>query len=480
MGLDDRLRGAMHDDGDEREACAEPEALRRRAQRTVRRHRLSLVASVVVVVLTTGVVVTQRRGGGASRPVALGSGLVQAPADAQLVVSSVGRAAPDPTNVKALTTANTQFAFDLYHRLAAESPGKNLVFSPESISDALAMVYAGARGNTATEIGKALHFDAVPAGGLDAAFNDLSQELLAPRTAQDKGRKPLELSTGNSAWGQRGFAFEQAYLDTLARYYGTGLRLSDFERDAERERLRINAYVAQQTNHRITNLLPPGIIDNLTRLVLVNTITFTADWRMPFLKQHTQTAAFTRINGSHINVPMMEQDESQAFDGYKGHQFVAARLPYEGGASMLVIVPDTGAFSTVEQNLDPALVQRITSGLTPGADVWLPKFDFRAHLDLRTTLVALGVRDAFDAQRADFSGMSPSGLYVKDIVHEATIKVDEKGTKAAAATAAIMEATSGRIEQFIVHADRPFIYLIRDDATGAILFQGRVLDPTQH
>jgi serpin B len=481
VGLDDRLRAAMRHGGEDHDEASEPDALRRRALVRVWRRRMSLGAAVLVVAVTVSVVVVQQGDSGRRHRAAVGKGLVQVPAKVELAVSSVRRAAPDPTDVKTLVSANSQFAFDLYHQLAKESPGKNLFFSPESISYALAMTYAGARGNTATEIGNALHFDALPGDQLHAAFNALAQALLAPRVSQDKGRAPLQLSTSNSAWGQRGFPFEQAYLDTLARYYGTGLRLSDFVRDAERERRRINAYVAQQTQQRITELIPPGIIDDMTRLVLVNTITFTADWRAAFAKELTTRQPFTRVDGSRVRAPMMAQEEPGGFEGYQGDHFVAARLPYEGGASMLLIVPDAGQLAAVEQRLDPALVQQITTGLAPGVGVSLPKVDFRAHVDLPTAFRALGVHDAFDPQRADLTGIAPrpAGLYVSDIVHEATIKVDEDGTKAAAATAVIIGDTSLRVSRFVVRADRPFIYLIRDDATGAILFVGRVLDPTQ-
>jgi len=394
-------------------------------------------------------------------------------------VSSVRRAAPHSIDVHALVAANSQFAFDLYHELAKESPDKNLFFSPESISYALAMTYAGAQGNTATEIGQALHFDALPADQLNIAFNALAQTLLAPRASQDKKRAPLQLSTSNSAWGQRGFPFEQAYLDTLARYYGTGLRLSDFINDAEHERQRINAFVAAQTDQRITELLPPGIIDAMTRLVLVNTITFTAEWRSPFAKQLTTPQPFTRTDGTHVQAPMMAQQEPTGLTGYQGDHFIAASMPYEGGASMLLIVPDAGQFAAVEERLDPTLIQQITAGLAPGATFTLPKFNFSGHIDLPTTFEALGVHDVFNPVRANLNGIAPNaGLYVSDIVHEATVKVDEDGTKAAAATA-VGVGTSGIEGRFNVRADRPFIYLIRDDTTGAILFLGRVLDPTQ-
>lgn len=481
MGLDDRLRAAMRDGHDDHHDRADADVLRRRARVHVWRRRTSLTAAALAVAVTASLVAVQQRDSGRPARVTAGKGLVQVPANAALAVSSVRRAVPDPTDVDALVAANSQFAFDLYHELAKESPGNNLFFSPESISYALALTYAGARGNTATEIGKALHFDALPRDQLNVAFNALAQALLAPRVSHDKGRAPLQLSTSNSAWGQRGFPFEQAYLDTLARYYGAGLRLSDFVHDAEHERQRINAYVSRQTQQRIPELLPPHIIDSLTRLVLVNTITFTADWRAPFAKQLTKRQPFTRVDGSHVEAPMMSQPEPGGFDGYRGDHFAAARLPYAGGASMLLIVPDSGQFSAVDQRLDSRLVQRITSGLAPGASVSMPKFDFRAHVDLPTAFRALGVHDAFDPERADLTGIAPrpADLYVSHIVHEAMVKVDEDGTKAAAATAVIVSDTALPFTRLEVRADRPFIYVIRDDATGAVLFVGRVLDPTQ-
>jgi len=441
------------------------------------KHRGLVSVTVIAVCLGACSNATTHAHGVGSR-----SGLVQVQPNAELAVSSVRRANADPTDVGALVAANTQFAFDLYRELVKESPGTNLVFSPESISYALAMTYAGARANTATEMAKAMHFDALPNDELNAAFNALTQQLLAPRTSSDKGDTPLRLSSTNGEWGQRGFPFEQVYLDTLARYYGAGLRLADFIHDAEHERQRINAYVAHQTGGRIPELLPAGTIDTLTRLVLVNTISFTAAWRIPFDSQLTTSAPFTRLDGTHVQVPMMTAPpEPESFDGYRGDGFVAARLPYEGGASMLLIVPDAGQFATVEQQLSPALVHQITAGLVAGADVSLPKFAFTSQLELPPTFQALGIHDAFDAGRADFNGIAPNaGLYISDIVHDATITVDEHGTKAAAATA-VSIGTAGILRPGLldVHADRPFIYLIRDDASGAILFVGRTLDPTQ-
>jgi serpin B len=394
-------------------------------------------------------------------------------------MSSMRRAAPDAADVPALVNANTEFAFRLYHVLAKESAGKNLVFSPASISNALAMVDAGARGNTAAEIGGAMHFDALPGERLHAAFNALEQELLARRMSTDKGRTPLELEQADSAWGQRGFPFLQSYLDALARYYGAGLRLADFERDAEAERERINAWVAEQTKGRIKELLPTGILDDLTRLVLVNAVTFSAQWRFPFAKQLTASAPFTRLDGSQVPVPMMHTAET-SFDGEQGDDFVAARLSYAGGASMLVIVPDAGRFAEVEQRVGPAFVDFVLARLRPGAQVSIPKLDVRSHASVKDALGALGIHDAFNGSRADFSGIDGRrDLVVSDVVHEAMMHVDEDGTKAAGATAAIVATTSAHLPPVVVNADRPFLYLIRDDATGAILFAGRVLDPTQ-
>ena len=287
----------------------------------------------------------------------------------------------------------------------------------------------------------------------------------------------MQLELTNAVWGQRGFAFRQAYLDTLAKYYGAGLRLSDFEHQAEAERVRINAYVAQQTKGRIKDLLPPGILDDLTRMVLVNTITFTADWRTPFPKASTEAAAFTRLDGTSVQVPMMRVRGGLGLEHAVADDYAAASLPYAGGASMLVVVPNAGKFAQVQAGLSANLLRQIDAALAPGdLIVRLPKFTFTSHASLRPTLEALGMHDAFDASSADLSGIDGrKDLYLKDVVHQATIHVDENGTTAAAATGAVVELQSAPPQ---VSADRPFLYLIRDDATGAILFAGQVLDPT--
>ncbi len=470
MGLDDRMRDAMRVDDDGRER-GDVGAVRRRARARVLRRRGAFGAAVMIAVVAIGATALATRDDGGSHPPAA---VAQLPVDAQLAMSKVPRATPDSTDVAKLVAANSQFAFDLYHQLAKANT--NLFFSPSSISTALALAYAGARGTTASEMANTLHFDKVPGNELHAAFNALAQELLAPRTSADKGRKPLQLELSNSAWGQRGYTFLRGYLDTLARYYGAGMHLSDFERHAEAERVRINSYVAQQTKGRIKELLPPGIIDGMTRLVLVNTITFTAQWRVPFNHALTELRPFTRLDGTTVSVPMMHRDEARDVPAMQGDGYLAARLPYAGGASMLLIVPDAGHFGAVSAAVGPAMISSIDSRLTSGwTEVWMPRFDLEWKQSLNETLQTLGTRAAFG--NADFSGMDGThNLFISGVMHDAKVHVDEDGTKAAAATAAVMELDA-KLSGITVDANRPFIYLIRDDATGAILFAGQVLDP---
>jgi serpin B len=465
--MDDRLRHTLRSSADGGPLVDDLERVRGRARRRSRRRRSALTAAVVIVVAavaTTAVVVT--RPGSTPARVAAGPGQVTLPANAQLAVSHAPRATPDRQHVPALVRGNTQFAFDLYHELAREQPDDNIFFSPNSISTALAMVYGGARGDTATEIADAFHFDLPPAQ-LHAAFNALDQLLNAPHE--------FELVTTNAVWGQRGFPFVQAYLDLLARDYGAGLRLADFARAAEQERVKINQYVEEQTKGKIKNLFGSGAVDAATRMVLVNTIYFKGEWVHPFLPGFTEPQPFHRVDGSTVDVPMMYQHGAQLMlSNPASLHLQAIKLAYKGGASIEVIVPEGGHFAEVERNFGPSMLRAITAAQQRQTlDFYLPKFSFRSTFTLNGTLQQLGVHHAFGD--ADFSGIAPGGgLSISRVVHQATVTVDEKGTEAAAATGVAIE-TAGFPE---VRVDRPFLFAITDDATGAVLFAGRVLDPS--
>jgi serpin B len=256
------------------------------------------------------------------------------------------------------------------------------------------------------------------------------------------------------------------------------LRLLDFAADPEKARVAINDWVSEQTESRIKDLIPAGAIDTLTRLVLTNAIYFNAAWYMPFHEESTEDGPFHLLDGSEVTVPMMKQTESFGYSAGKGYQ--AVELLYDGRElSMVLLVPDAGAFETFEDTLDVDRVESILKDLAPTqVALSMPKFKVESSFSLVDALTALGMPDAF-TDRADFSGMTGNReLSISDVVHKAFVSVDEKGTEAAAATAVIMKLTAAPAEPVSVTLDRPFIFAIRDMETGALLFVGRVLDPS--
>jgi serpin B len=375
-----------------------------------------------------------------------------------------------------LADGNAAFAFDLYHTLRGE--GGNLFFSPYSISTALAMTYAGSAGETASQMAATLHFT-LPAESLHPALNAYALDLQA-RAEQATEGTPFELSIANSLWGQQGFPFLPEFLDLLAENYGAGMRLVDYESDPEGARKAINDWVSDETREKIKDLIPQGAIDAMTRLVLANAIYFKAGWLNPFEETATAPGPFHLLDGSEVEIPMMQQSESYGYvigDGYR-----AIELPYRNGnTSMLIILPDEGQFEAVEEQLSPAMMTDLLGRMTYGpVNLSVPKFTYESEFNLNDALIALGMTDAFDPGRADFSGMDGArDLYISDVLHKAFVSVDEEGTEAAAATAVIMSLTSAPMGEPITFTiDRPFIYMIRDQQTGTILFLGRVLDPS--
>lgn len=410
---------------------------------------------------------TQPGGGGEARPAA-----------AQIVRSDqprVDNPQVSQQDLAALSSGNAAFAFDLYRTLRGQEG--NLFFSPYSISVALAMTYAGAVGDTASQMASAMHFDLAP-DGLHPAFNAVSQALAAqPEQAPDG--TPFELSIANSLWGQQDFGFQPAFLDLLAQNYGAGLRLVDFAADPEAARLAINDWVSDETRDKIRDLIPAGVLDALTRLVLANAIYFKASWLYPFAEEETASEPFYRLDGSAVDVPMMSQSESFGYG--QGDGYAAIQLPYQGAeVSMLLILPDEGQFEAIESQLDASMIDTILGELSYGqVELSLPRWTNETSFELNTALQSLGMVDAFDGDRADFSGMTGArDLFIGAVLHKAFVAVDEVGTEAAAATVVVMKLTSAPIgEPFVFRADRPFLYLIHDGQTGSVLFLGRVLNP---
>ncbi|MFC1956266.1 serpin family protein [Chloroflexota bacterium] len=380
-------------------------------------------------------------------------------------------------DISTLTDGNGVFAFNLYNLLRGKEG--NLFYSPYSISAALAMTYAGARGDTEKQMADTLQFY-LSQEQLHQAFNSLDQELASRgEGAKGKDEEGFRLNIVNAIWGQKDYAFLTSFLDTLAENYGAGLRILDFINESEQSRITINDWVSDETEGRIKDLIPQGAIDALTRLVLTNAIYFNAAWQYPFNEDATSQGVFHLLNGGEVTVPMMEQQESFAYA--KGDNYQAVELLYDGRElSMVILLPDSGQFEAFEQAIEYQQIEGIMEDLE-GREVRLtmPKFEFDSSFGLSNTLAEMGMRLAFSAD-ADFSGMTGNkDLFISDVIHKAFVSVDEAGTEAAAATAVIMKLTAMPETPVEVTLDRPFIFLIRDLETGAILFVGRVMNPAE-
>jgi serpin B len=423
----------------------------------------------VPMLLALGLLAAACGGGAASSPGAL-------------IASDLERRAPDAPagDVAAVAAGNNAFAAAAYALLAAEEQG-NLVYSPASIRLALAMTYAGARGQTAAEMAEVLRFDLDDAA-LHAAFNALDQALASRNRQEPAGpdeiERKVQLSIANSLWGQEGFAFLPEFLDTLAEHYGAGMRVVDFVNAAEAAREAINDWVAGETNDRITDLIPDGVLSEMTRLVLTNAVYLDATWSSVFDKEDTWEGPFFLLDGSQVTAEIMHQ--AGFFPYAAGEGWQAVELPYVGEElAMLFLVPDAGRFAEVEQLTSGGLLDEVIAALASAqVDLGLPKYEFRTKASVADLLKALGMPTAFDPGTADFSGMTAEDrLCISDVIHEAFIKVDEEGTEAAAATAVIMDLTAAPMEGVDLQIDRPFLFSLYDRETGEILFMGRVLNP---
>jgi serpin B len=398
---------------------------------------------------------------------------------ALVLVVSAGTAVKPEAVAKTMFDAGSQvvngnnwFAFDLYGQLR-EKDG-NLFFSPYSISTALAMTYAGARGNTEKQMAETLRFG-VKGDALHKTFGELVKAL---NQAGDKG--PYQLAVANALWGQQDYQFLDAFTTLVEKSYGAGLNRLDFQKQTEAARQTINRWVEDQTQEKIKDLLKPGVLDPLTRLVLTNAIYFKGNWASQFKKDATQDAPFTLADGKKVNVPMMFQKGDFKYGGNNVCQIL--ELPYEGDdLSMLVLLPKAaGGLTALEKGLSPEWLAKWAKPLRKQeVQVYLPKFTMTSEFGLKDVLVKLGMKDAFNAGAADFSGMDGSKeLFISAVVHKAFVDVNEEGTEAAAATAVVV-GTTAMMEPTVFRADRPFVFLIRDNKTGSILFIGRVANPKE-
>jgi serpin B len=396
----------------------------------------------------------------------------------ELARANVPRAAGSDADAKAAADAINAFAFDVHRSLVAGDKG--LVFSPTSIAIALGMARTGAVGATGTEMDDVLH--AVPAGDYAKWLNSLDQALAQRSgTFQDDDGKAHEISLdiANAYFAQRGLTFEDPFLEGLAEDFGAGMQLVDYKTDPDAARQLINAWASEKTRGRIPEVLQPPDITSATRLALVNAIYLKAPWYRPFMEDRTTTETFTRPDGDAVRVPMMHAGTGTRCA--TGPGWGAFELPYIGRElAMLVIVPDD--IRGFEASLEPATIRAVETAMDETQavpQVSLPRFAFETREELGPILAELGMSRALDPELADFSAMTTEErLFISKVIHQANISVDEKGTEAAAVTVVGMDTGGGPPDTCTVAANRPFLFAIRDTETGAILFLGRITDPT--
>ena len=388
------------------------------------------------------------------------------------LVAAAVAAAPTATADPALVQGNNAFGWDLYAQLRAKAG--NRFCSPFSVSTALAMTSAGAKGQTLDEMAKTLHLPP----GTDAAhagFGALLKQLQA-----DPVKRGFELSVANALWGQQGLPFRKEFLDLTQKQYGAGLNTVDFH-NPEQARQTINQWVERQTKDRIKDLFAPGSLQGSTGLVLTNAIYFKGRWKQKFEEKATAPQPFHLGGGRDVPAPLMHRAGRFAY--FAGDNLQAVELPYAGGdVSMVVLLLPKSAdgLTALEQSLDAATVDRWLGRLqsTPG-DVYLPRFKVTDEFDLTQTLQDMGMRAAFTG-RADFSGMlTTEPLSIGKVVHKAFVEANEEGTTAAAATGVAMARAAAPLheDRFTFRADHPFVFLIRDAKSGSVLFVGRVANP---
>lgn len=367
-----------------------------------------------------------------------------------------------------------EFAFDLYQRLAAESED-NLFLSPASISTALTMTYAGARGETEAQMAKVLRLPGRDVHQQGGALVDYLNHV------GNLGK--LELTVANALWGQSGHPFREDFLGLLKSRYQAGLQTVDFRQQPEAARLRINDWVEQKTNRKIRELIGPGVLTPRTSLVLTNAIYFRGFWKKPFAAKSTRPLPFKTAAGDEKLTSTMFQKASLRYAEDATAQCL--ELPYQGGEMVMTILlprrPRRGdGLSELERSLDAAALANWVDKLRPRIlDVYLPKFSLTSEFKLKEVLSGLGMPQAFEEQNADFSAMDETGdLFIQQVVHKGFVDVNEEGTEAAAATGVIMAPTSAVVDKLEFRADHPFVFLIRDASSGLVLFVGRLNDPS--
>ena len=387
-------------------------------------------------------------------------------------IATVGQTnAEENTMVEKMVLNNSSFAVSLYSHL--KQIDGNLFFSPFSISAALAMTYAGAREKTANQMAATLHFNQKP-DQLHLSMGELISRLNAVQKESE-----VDLSVANAIWAQKGYQFLDEFFRVVQQSYQADLNPVDFT-TADAARQAINRWVEEQTHQKIKDLIPPGVLNALTRLVLVNAIYFKGFWDTQFKPEDTQEMAFWLSAETNVRVPMMHQEHQ--FGYWENEWLQMLEMPYKDEAlSLIVLLPrEKTGISMLEQKLTLENILRWQDQLRKQkVKLFFPKFKIEAQFNLGQTLSAMGMPDAFDPHRADFSAMiGKKELFISAVIHKAFVEVNEEGTKAAAATGVVVGVTSIPPPSPTFKADHPFIFLIRDNASGSILFLGRILDPS--
>lgn len=390
-----------------------------------------------------------------------------------------------PKGIQEVVNANNQFAFDLYSELA-KTEKDNIFYSPYSISAALAMTYEGAKGKTAEEIKEVFHFPetSVLRPNYAAIYNKINED-----------NKEYQLSTGNALWVQQDYLLLNDYSEAVERYYGGKASNVDFIKETEKSRQTINSFIEEQTNNKVKELIPAGQVDHLTRLVITNAIYFKGTWEWEFDKSDTRDKDFYITPENVVKTPMMHMDSDKATFNYADlEKLQILELPYKGDKiSMLILLPKQGEAYDYEKGeeitynynledieLSSEKLNEYKSEMqeTKLSAIYLPKFKFDTKYFMVSTLSEMGMPTAFSMQ-ADLSGIDGSqNLYIQNVIHQAFVQVDEKGTEAAAVTS-IMIGIKSAMPSNVFRADHPFIFIIQEKETGNILFMGRMTDPTK-
>jgi serpin B len=373
------------------------------------------------------------------------------------------------TNQDGVVEGNNKFALDLYQKLHSE-PG-NLFFSPYSISTALAFAYAGARGETEKQMRETLCF---PASISNKQFHEEFGKIIG--RLNEAGQKgAYELVVANALWGQKDYKFLNDFLTVVRESYAGDLQQVDFIKQTEEARQTINAWVEEKTRDKIKELIKPGMIDAMTRLVLTNAIYFKGKWASQFKPEQTQNAPFTLLDGQKVNVPMMTQTEKFGYTETDTAQVLEMSYVNDELAMVVFLPKKIDGVGDLEKELTSGKLGDLLDRLRKReVVVFLPRFKMTKEFELSQTLYSMGMPDAFSG-RADFSGMTgDKELFISAVIHKAYVDVNEEGTEAAAATGIVMKLTAVEPPPPIFRADRPFVFIIRDKQSGSILFMGRV------